>query len=198
MPALTFIRTFRQVRLYLEDPTVAARVRDRVVDVVGDGCAVLVAHSLGTVVGLQVLLDRPDLRVGTLVTMGSPLGMRLLASRLSGLSGLSGSSGDGQAVPQAPAQIDRWVNIYDPADPIAGAGGLGRLWPGAEDVRVDNGDQPHSSYKYLSAGATGRVLAGVSFVVRPESHSAGSSSCAEPAVHCGCRTDPSLSVGESV
>ncbi len=77
----------------------------------------LVAHSLGTVVRLQVLLQRPELRIGTLVTMGSPLGMRLLASRPS------------------------------------------RLWPVAEDIRVDNGDQPHSSYKYLLAGATGRVLA---------------------------------------
>ena len=32
-----------------------------------------------------------------------------------------------------PAQIRRWVNIYDPADPVAGAGAIGRLWAEVED-----------------------------------------------------------------
>ena len=29
--------------------------------------------------------------------------------------------------------IRRWVNIYDPADPVAGAGAIGDFWAEVED-----------------------------------------------------------------
>jgi len=50
------------------------------------------------------------------------------------------------------------VNIFDPSDPVAGAGFAGRLWPSTEDVSVQNGDLPHAIVRYLSKRSTGKVI----------------------------------------
>ncbi|WP_188941315.1 alpha/beta fold hydrolase [Nakamurella endophytica] len=146
--ALTFIRSLHQVKVYTQDAPLAASIRAQVRATLQQGCTVVVAHSLGSVVTLEVLATHPELRVDTLVTVGSPLSMRLLNGRL-----------PAAARRTVPPQLRRWVNVYDPADPVAGAGALGRLWPGVHDFEVSNGDDPHSSQRYLAKRATGRAVA---------------------------------------
>jgi hypothetical protein len=149
---LTFVRALRQVRLYLEDEELAGAIRAVVVDSIGGGCRVLVAHSLGSVVAFDTLSRNPDVRVDTLVTLGSPLAMRAVTTRLRGSAS--------EAVPAAiPGQLRRWVNIFDPADPVAAAGVMHRVWPASQDYTVDNEDDPHAIQRYLSKRITGEVVA---------------------------------------
>jgi hypothetical protein len=146
---LPFLSVLRQVRLYQQDDALAEQIRNRVLSTIGDGCPVLLGHSLGSVVAFETLALHPDLAVDTLVTCGSPLSMRTVAD------GLRGRPGPGRL----PGQIRRWVNIYDPADPVAGAGAVSRLWTQAEDYEVHNGDEPHAIIRYLSKKITGRTIA---------------------------------------
>jgi hypothetical protein len=146
-----FVAELRQVRLYLQDEVLAEQIRSRVIDTIGSGCAVLVGHSLGSVVAFETLAMNPELQVGTLVTVGSPLSMRTIATRL--------RAGGGEGLP---GRVGRWVNIYDPSDPVAAAGVASRLWPAAVDLKVNNGDKPHSISRYLSKRASGEaIIAGV-------------------------------------
>lgn len=148
---LTFITALRQVRLYLEDENIAGRVRAIVTDIVNDDTRVLVTHSLGTVVAFDVLSreDSPD--VDTLITLGSPLAMRAVQSRLARRLG-------GDSYPH----VRRWVNIFDAADPVAAAGAVRRLWPTAEDFTVENGKEPHDVTRYLGKRCTGRAIVNAS------------------------------------
>jgi hypothetical protein len=145
-----FVAELRQVRLYLQDEDLAEQIRSRVINTIGSGCAVLVGHSLGSVVAFETLAMNPELQVGTLVTVGSPLSMRTIATRLR-----AGGPASGEGLP---GRVGRWVNIYDPSDPVAGAGVASRLWPAAVDFEVNNGDKPHSISRYLSKRASGEAI----------------------------------------
>jgi hypothetical protein len=144
---LTFITALRQVRLYLEDENIAGRMRAIVTDAIDDETRVLVTHSLGTVVAFDALSreDSPD--VDTLITLGSPLAMRAVWSRLALRLG-------GASYPH----VRRWVNIFDAADPVAAAGAVYRRWPAAEDFTVENGKEPHDVTRYLGKRCTGRAV----------------------------------------
>ena len=147
---LPFLSVLRQVHTYQSDDILAERVRDRVVQEIGDGCRVLIGHSMGTLVALETLCLHPELPVDTLITLGAPLSMKTVAQALRGPAV--------RPVPPRPVQIRRWVNIFDPRDPVAGAGRADRLWPGVEDHGVDNGDLPHAIGHYLSKRITGSVI----------------------------------------
>lgn len=103
------------------------------------GTVVLVSHSLGTVVAMDLLSELPaGLRVGLLVTAGSPLGMDSVYRRL-----LVGK-------PQRP-DVDRWTNVWSAADAVAIGCPLARTWAGQlEELLVDNPkDRAHSIEEYL-------------------------------------------------
>jgi hypothetical protein len=59
--------------------------------------------------------------------------------------------------------VKRWVNLRDPRDPIALAGGLAPWWPVVEDdSTINNGGNAHAAQRYLSKRLTGAaVLAAV-------------------------------------
>lgn len=137
-----------QVHRYLADDELAEQIRARVLEKVGHGCEVLVGHSLGSVVAFETLALHPELEVGTLVTVGSPLSMRTVVNRL------RAETPEGEL----PGGFERWVNIYDKSDPVAGAGVVSRLWPGAKDFEVNNGKEPHSITRYLSKRVTGLAV----------------------------------------
>ncbi len=63
---------------YLTDRAVRGQARERVAALVGSETAVVVEHSLGSVVAYEVLCAMPDHQVRALVTVGSPLGIRNL------------------------------------------------------------------------------------------------------------------------
>jgi hypothetical protein len=83
-----------------------------------DGPLVIVAHSMGGNIVYDIVSHfRPDLEVECLVTVGSQVG---LFEELS-LFAASDPELPSAVVPRVPAlpQVRRWINIVDPADPLA-------------------------------------------------------------------------------
>jgi hypothetical protein len=134
--------TLRQVRGYLRDPQLKSEA-DLITARAAAGAAVLIGHSLGSVVAYEFLRQNPGHSVRLLLTVGSPLGLKMVRDRL--------PAGDPGAV--------RWVNVRDPNDPVTAAGALGRWYPQAEDGYADNGLQAHDAKRYLNCKATGAALA---------------------------------------
>lgn len=122
----------------------------------------IVAHSMGTVIALDVLQSWDGGNVDLLITMGGPLGLYYVHEGYARLG-----------VPQRfPDVLHRWVNVYDPADAITWpARDIASLYPthaGAyrvfdqqiADVRSDTGQRdPHHWYGYLSSYPVGHEVA---------------------------------------
>lgn len=147
------IHSARQVRRYFTEPELRAEVRDRLLRALTAETEVVVAHSLGSVVAYEVLCAHPELRDLTLVTLGSPLGVRsLVFDRL-------------VPAPRAgygrwPAPVKRWSNIADRGDAVALAKELAPLFgTRVRDSLVHNGAKAHDVRPYLTARETGRAIA---------------------------------------
>ncbi|PWU48196.1 hypothetical protein DLJ47_28830 [Micromonospora sp. S4605] len=140
-----YLGVLRQVRHYLTDGDLKTQVDARVADTVGTSCRVLIGHSLGSVVAYEYVRQHPGQGVQLLVTLGSPLGLRMVRERL---------QVEQLAVP-------RWVNVRDVRDPVACAGELRRWWPQIDErdeLVVDNSGDAHAIERYLNRRATGEVL----------------------------------------
>jgi hypothetical protein len=75
---------------------------------------VVVSHSMGTMVAYDVLRNAPECPpVDTLFTLGSPLGIREVQDEL--------VAANADHVDFPAATLERWINVYDPLDPICGA-----------------------------------------------------------------------------
>lgn len=145
---------FKDVAAYLDDD----RVRDSVLDTVladmpGGGELILVAHSLGTVVAMDLLTRlSPDLTVRLLVTAGSPLGLDSVYRKL-----CSGGA-------NRPERVGEWLNTWYAGDPIAIGCPLRRAWgTGVRDLPVANpAEHAHDIDEYLAhapvAAAIGQTL----------------------------------------
>lgn len=102
---LALDRFTRDVYVYLTYPAVARRIEAAITPhVTADRC-VVVGHSLGSIIGYNVLRAHPH-RVTRYVTLGSPLGVRAIKRRLT--SPLT-----------MPAGTESWWNALDPDDPVA-------------------------------------------------------------------------------
>jgi hypothetical protein len=143
----------KQVHRYFTEPELRARIRDRVAGVVSNDTQVVVAHSLGSVVAYEAVCAHPEWPVRTLVTLGSPLGIRnLIFDRLEPPP--SGGVG------VWPGSVARWMNVADGGDVFALVKQLQPLFRGrVEDVAIDNGAQAHDIGPYLTAKETGRAIA---------------------------------------
>ncbi|MCK2214116.1 hypothetical protein MF672_009980 [Actinomadura sp. ATCC 31491] len=102
-----------------------------------DGPIVLVTHSLGTVVGRDLLVEEAVRRRVTLwVTAGSPLGLPTIQRNL---------LARGTVHPG----VD-WLTTYDVNDVVALGHPLERSWgTPLRQVEVENGNEPHSIDRYL-------------------------------------------------
>lgn len=88
---------------------------------------VVVAHSLGSVIALDALHAR-DVRVGLLVTIGSPLGLgRFWCERWAGE----------EKFPHH--RIGAWLNVVNLRDPVPWQRGVARRFPAAVDAFIDVG-----------------------------------------------------------
>jgi hypothetical protein len=147
-----FVGEFRQVRRYLRDPLIKAGVDKRVRDAVTPTCRVLIGHSLGSVVAFEFVRNNPGHRLDLLLTLGSPLGLRLVRDRMA-------DPGHGRtAVWEVPVNVARWVNVRDMHDPVACAGDLTTWWPGVVDRHVRNQGDAHAAERYLSKRETGLAI----------------------------------------
>ncbi|MDH6612664.1 endonuclease G [Streptomyces sp. SAI-208] len=142
---------FRDVAAYLDDARpVREEVLDCVLEAVPDsGEVVLVSHSLGTVVALDLTTRlSPGVSAVHLTTAGSPLGLDSVYSRL-----LVGG-------PKRPYVVGDWSNVWCPNDPVAIGCPLADNWAdGLSDLAVINArDRAHSIVEYLSHTEAARSI----------------------------------------
>jgi hypothetical protein len=134
--------TLRQVRRYLHDPQLKAEV-DKITAGAAAGATVVIGHSLGSVVAYELLRQHPGHSVKLLLTIGSPLGLRMVRSRL-------------QAGELGPVH---WVNVRALNDPVTAAGALNQWYPGVtESQPVKNGKDSHAASHYLGKKAVGMAV----------------------------------------
>ncbi|MFD4630419.1 hypothetical protein ACFVYR_22595 [Streptomyces sp. NPDC058284] len=145
----SLVLDLKQVAAYLTDPDISAEAQRRVAAAVTDDTRVVVGHSLGGVVAYEALCAHPEWPVRSLLTLGSPLGIRhLVFDRLR-----TGSPG------QWPGSVRHWTNIADEGDVVALVKDLRPLF--GERVRchlVHNGAQAHDVTRYLCTGEAGRAV----------------------------------------
>lgn len=134
--------------------TLDQRIRARLLQMLGYNSAVVVAHSLGTIVALEAL-HQSSTPVPLFITLGSPISMRTVVwPRL---------------MPQPshiPESVGRWLNFWDRDDVIAARPILETdMQPNAAGVRVassrvdSDGFWVHSATKYLANPAVGGPVA---------------------------------------
>lgn len=144
-----YLGELRQVRRYLCDQELKNDADARVDAAVGPECRILVGHSLGSVVAWEYVRRHPEHQLDLLLTVGSPLGLRMIRSRLPD----SNFSAEAR-----PAHIAGWVNVRDPRDPVACAGDLRSWWPWTADERVNNQADAHAATRYLAKRVTGEAV----------------------------------------
>ncbi|MFI6334961.1 trypsin-like peptidase domain-containing protein [Streptomyces sp. NPDC050535] len=151
LDALFVSAVLGDVARYLDNRETRQAVLDAVRESVPDsGSLTIVAHSLGTVVAMDLLtqLDAAvDVRL--LITVGSPLGLdsvyeRLLAPTL-----------------RRPERVGRWDNVWCPADPVTIGCPLRPRWGGDlhESVVTNPREQAHSVHEYLAHPDVARAVA---------------------------------------
>lgn len=135
---------------------VREELRARLLDQLGKAAAraektVVISHSMGTIVAYDVLRNCAGCPpVDTLITLGSPLGVKEVQDEL--------RAAGAKSVDFPAATTRRWINIYDPLDPICGAdpkfandyksvGGKG-----VEDVKESNWGKWRHSINHYFAG----------------------------------------------
>jgi hypothetical protein len=114
---------------------------------------VVLAHSLGSVVAYEALHAEPDLRVGLLLTLGSPLALpRVIFDRL------RPAPIDGRG--SRPRGAARWVNIADPGDIVAVPRPFTRRFQPDEnwdDTHIHRFDF-HTAPRYLASPRTAQAI----------------------------------------
>ncbi len=153
MAESAMIGDLKQVSDYIEKPGVRQAVQARVAAAIEEDTVVMVGHSLGSVVAYEALCANPDWPVRTLVTLGSPLGIRNLI-----FDRLVPAPVEGRGA--WPGSVRRWVNIADRGDVVALVKDLGPLFgPEVECPLVHNGVTAHAIGRYLNVEETGHAIA---------------------------------------
>ncbi len=149
---ILYLGTLRQVRRYLSDPELKLRADAIVAETVTSGSRILIGHSLGSVLALEYVRQHPDHELNLLLTLGSPLGLRMVQSRLpEPFLGAGTEAG-------LPESVAAWVNVRDVRDPVACAGDLSVWWAGVIDRHVDNEGDAHNVARYLGKQETGSAI----------------------------------------
>ncbi len=143
----------KQANAYLKTPGVADRIDAIVRPALDRGPAVVVAHSLGTIITFKLLrqmaLEGRPLGVPLYITLGSPLPLMAVQAALG-------------PVFSVPMGVRRWLNGVDPDDFIALGRGLdaSSFSTGIENLVdiVNDADNAHSIRGYLEDNRIARAI----------------------------------------
>jgi hypothetical protein len=127
------------------------------------GSVVVIAHSLGSILMLDLLRRLPpELRIDLLVTIGSPMGVKSLRAHHGGIDDAEGFPAD---------RVLAWANVFDPGDVITVGRGASPYFAAALDAPVHTGGS-HSLRAYMShpvvAAAVGLAMFGPAAVATDE------------------------------
>ncbi|GGR91935.1 hypothetical protein GCM10010269_33880 [Streptomyces humidus] len=133
----------KQVARYLRDPEFKKKVQAEFSAAMESGPRVVVAHSLGSVVAYDWLRSHGPTSAKTLVTLGSPLGLRPVLRELHPYL-------DACPAPWPPG-IDTWVNVAAKEDAVATVKKLNGLFAGEiRDLTAANSrGTAHDALVYL-------------------------------------------------
>ena len=138
---------------------------DRVAQTIqaANGPVVLLGHSMGSIVGYDLLTRRPDLWVQALVTFGSPLGTATCRKHVANANG---------ATP-FPQRLPRWINIYYRQDIATVVRLLAPFFPSGDGRSIEDREMAgrpagltnpaggHDPIIYLSSWAMGESVRAV-------------------------------------
>jgi hypothetical protein len=152
-----FIGDLKQVRMYFCDERMRTAIQERVAAAVTDDVQVIVAHSLGSVVGYELLFASPQRHIRALVTLGSPLGLRHIV--FDRLRPAPATDGTGQMTGAWPP-VAMWANVADAGDIVAAVEDLRPFFGNQiRQLRVHNGARAHDMSSYLTDARTGELIA---------------------------------------
>ena len=146
------INFVKQVKAYLHDQEIRAKIKNRVLAQITEDTRVLIGHSLGSIVCYEVLCQNPDLPIKVYISLGSPLGIkRIVFDRLEP----SPQNGIGSR----PEGIEKWVNIADAIDIVALEKQLDPFFEGSiHDETIENGVFFHNADRYLTTLEAGKAI----------------------------------------
>ena len=137
--AVGWVGQLKQVERYMTNEGLRGAILRRVLEhLPADGEMVLVAHSLGSVIAIDLLDHLPaDLKVKRLITIGSPAGSPFIHARTERLLKRFpyGTVGD-------------WANLYGRGDVVTAGRGLAGTFPAAQDFVVAIGAR-HEAKAYF-------------------------------------------------
>ncbi|MGW6934656.1 serine peptidase [Lentzea sp. NPDC054927] len=144
----------REVTCYLTRPERRRLAREAVASAIErHQPAVVVAHSLGSVVTFEALHAYPETQVDLLVTVGSPLGLPVAI-----FDALEPEPKNGKGA--RPPGVRRWVNLADPGDVVAVPQRLGDRFPvDLHDTCVIGKIDFHTLGAYLAHPLTAATIA---------------------------------------
>lgn len=117
----------KQVSNYMRQEALRSAILRQVLkDVPNSGELILIGHSLGSIVAID-LIDHlpPDLKVSRFLTIGSPAGSEVV------------HRGHEKLLKRFPyARVNDWSNIYSTNDPVTAGRGLASTFKAAQDFRI--------------------------------------------------------------
>lgn len=137
----------KQVRRYVQSESTRGAVLTQILaEIPQQGDVVIVGHSLGSVIAIDLIGHLPEnLRVTHFITLGSPASSEAL------------HRGSDRLVRRFPySRVGTWSNFYSPLDVVTGGQGLGAKFAGAQDFVLTGG---HGTDNYLANSAVGTLIA---------------------------------------
>lgn len=141
----------RQVREYLHNMQLKQAILDRVDKQLSANTRVVVSHSLGSVIAYEALCRAESPAIHTLITVGSPLGIRNLV-----FDALTPKPVNERG---AWPRVKRWVNVCDGGDIVALEKSLAPWFGPVADKLVYNGWHSHDALRYLNTREVGKAIA---------------------------------------
>ncbi|WAC92612.1 hypothetical protein [Mycobacterium sp. Aquia_213] len=152
-------KALTQVTRYLTDDQIRTYAQDQVLHWIGPDTRLVIGHSLGSVVAYEAVHRAYETALPrdhqlTLMTLGSPLGLRsIVYDRLR------------PQPPGVPPAANRWENLAAADDLVAAVLDLTDQFLPADNSTikpcnhiVDNGSQPHDVTHYLTKPTVGRIV----------------------------------------